>query len=313
VRKSSVGLATVAAMRFSVWPNPAQPWSEILGVARHAEATGWDGVYFADHFMPNAPDPAPGPTIECWSVMAALAASVPRVRLGTLVSGNTYRHPAVLANIAAAVDNISDGRLLLGLGAGWQENEHNAYGIDFFTTRERLERLEEACQVVRGLLDDERANFQGRYYRLADAPNEPKPVQAKLPLLIGGGGEKVTMRIAATYADEWNCWGTPELHEQKRNVLERHCETIGRDPGEIKRSAQGLLFLSTDEEWLAGKRGEMAMPTMVGTADEVRDVVAGYADAGVDELIIPDFTLGKGSRRTDTYDLFINEVAANFR
>jgi F420-dependent oxidoreductase-like protein len=256
--------------------------------------------------MPNAPDPAPGATLECWSVMAALAAAVPRVRLGTLVCGNTYRHPAVLANIAAAVDNISEGRLLLGLGAGWQENEHRAYGIDFFTTKERLERLEEACQVVRGLLDDERAEFKGRYYELQDAPNEPKPVQAKLPLLVGGGGEKVTMRIAATYADEWNCWGTPELHAQKRGVLDRHCENVGRDPDEIARSAQGLLFLSTDEEWLAGKRGEMGMPSIVGTPAEVTEVVAAYAAAGVDELIIPDFTLGRGSRRTDTYDLFIN-------
>lgn len=300
-------------MRFSVWPNPAQPWSEILEVAQHAEATGWDGVYFADHFMPNEPEPADGPTIECMSVMAALASAVPRVRLGTLVCGNTYRHPAVLANIAAAVDNISDGRFLLGLGAGWQENEHRAYGIDFFTTRERLERLEEACQVVGALFDQQRATFKGRYYQLENAPCDPKPVQPKLPLLIGGGGEKVTMRIAAQYADEWNCWGTPEVHEHKRTVLEGHCEKLGRDPGEIARSAQALLFLSTDTAYLDGKRGEMGMPTIVGTPDEVTEIVGEYAAAGVDELIIPDFTLGKGSRRTDTFDLFINEVAPAFR
>jgi F420-dependent oxidoreductase-like protein len=301
-------------MRFSVWPNPQQPWTGILEVARRAETTGWDGVYFADHFMPNEPEPAAGDTIECWSVMAALAASVPRLRLGTLVCGNTYRHPAVLANIAAAVDVISEGRLLLGLGAGWQENEHRAYGIDFFTTKERLERLEEACQVLRALLDDERADFEGRYYRLDDAPNEPKPVQQKLPLLIGGGGEKVTMRIAATYADEWNCWGTPETHAHKRDVLARHCDAIGRDPNEIARSAQALLFLSDDEEWLAGKRGrELGQAAIIGTPAEVREVVAAYADAGVDELIVPDFTLGTGSRRSDTYDLFITEVARDFR
>lgn len=301
-------------MRFSVWPSPQQSWQDVLEVARHAEATGWDGVYFADHFMPNAAEPAHGDTLECWSVMAALAASVPRLRLGTLVCGNTYRHPALLANTAAAVDNISGGRLLLGLGAGWQENEHRAYGMDFFTTRERLERLEEACQVVRGLLDDEQATFAGTYYRLSGAPNEPKPVQERLPLLIGGGGEKVTMRIAATYADEWNCWGTPELHRQKREVLEAHCEKLGRDPGDIARSAQALLFLSTDEGYLAGKRErEMGQASIIGTPAEVTEVVAAYAEAGVDELIVPDFTLGKGSRRTDTYDLFINEVAPSFR
>lgn len=301
-------------MRFSVWPNPSQPWTEIGAVARHAEETGWDGVYFADHFMPNAPDPAPGDTIECWSVMAALAAAVPRVRLGTLVCGNTYRHPAVLANIAAAVDNISGGRLLLGLGAGWQENEHRAYGIDFFTTKERLERLEEACQVVRGLLDDERATFEGRYYRLDDAPNEPKPVQQKLPLLIGGGGEKVTMRIAATYADEWNVWGTPELLRQKGEVLARHCERVGRDPAAIAHSAQALLFLSEDTAFLDKMRGrDIGRPVIVGTPAEVIDIVAAYADAGVHELIIPDFTMNTWERKQDALDLFINDVAPTFR
>jgi alkanesulfonate monooxygenase SsuD/methylene tetrahydromethanopterin reductase-like flavin-dependent oxidoreductase (luciferase family) len=233
--------------------------------------------------------------------------------LASLVTSVTYRHPAVLANIAAAVDNISHGRLLLGLGAGWQENEHAAYGIPLGTVGERLDRFEEACQVITSLLREKRTTFAGTHYRLEDAPNQPAPVQARLPILIGGGGEKRTMRIAATYADEWNCWGTPELHAQKRGVLDRHCENVGRDPEEIARSAQGLLFLSTDEEWLAGKRGEMGMPSIVGTPDEVADVVAAYAAAGVDELIIPDFTLGRGSRRTDTYDLFINEVAPAFR
>ena len=138
-------------MRFSVWPSPARPWQEILEVSAHCESTGWDGVYMADHFMPNTMDgsPADGPVMECWAVMAGLAAAVPRLRLGTLVCGNTYRHPAVLANIAAAVDNVSGGRLVLGLGAGWQENEHKAYGIPLFSTKERLDRFEEACTIVK--------------------------------------------------------------------------------------------------------------------------------------------------------------------
>src|SRR4029078_7901197 len=145
---------------------------------------------------------------------------------------------------------------------------------------------EEACQVVRALLDDELAAFKGRYYELQDAPNEPKPVHDKLPLLVGGGGEKVTMRIAATYADEWNCWGTPELHAHKRDVLDRHCDKLGPDPKDIARSAQALLFLSHDEEWLAGKRGEMGMPTIVGGPDEGRGGGAAHADARVGELSI---------------------------
>jgi alkanesulfonate monooxygenase SsuD/methylene tetrahydromethanopterin reductase-like flavin-dependent oxidoreductase (luciferase family) len=137
-------------MRFSVWPNAAGSWEDLLDIARHAEATGWDGIWIADHFMPNTAD-AVGPTNECWTTVAALAASVPRVRLGTLVTGNTYRHPAVLAKMAANVDMISGGRLVLGLGSGWQENEHSAYGIPFHTIGGRLNRLDEACQVIRSL------------------------------------------------------------------------------------------------------------------------------------------------------------------
>ena len=302
-------------MRFSIWPSPAQPWADILEISSHCERTGWDGVYFADHFMPNGPDATPldGDTIECWSVMAALAASVPRVRLATLVTSVTYRHPAVLANIAAAVDNISEGRLLLGIGAGWQENEHASYGIELGSIKERLDRFEEACEVLAGLLRETRTTFTGEYYDLRDAPNQPAPVQERLPLLIGGGGEKRTMKIAARWDDEWNAWTTPDVLSHKVGVLRSHCESIGRDPNEIAVSTQGLLFLSTDESWLADKRQSMGRAAIVGTPAEVVDIVAAYREAGADELIIPDFTLGSGSRRSDTVDLFFAEVASHFR
>ena len=298
-------------MRFSIWPSPARPWSEILELTQHCEAAGWDGVYFADHFMPNGPDATPldGDTLECWSVMAALAAAVPRLRLGTLVSSVTYRHPAVLANIAAAVDRISEGRLLLGIGAGWQENEHAAYGIELGSVKARLDRFEEACEVLTGLLRTPRTTFAGASYTVTDAPNQPAPVQEKLPILIGGGGEKRTMKIAATYADEWNAWSTPEVLTHKVEVLRRHCDDLGRDPAEIQVSTQAMLFLSTDEAWLADKRGN----GIVGTPAEVTEIVAAYRDAGCDELIVPDFTMGPMARRKDTCDLFWNEVAANFR
>jgi F420-dependent oxidoreductase-like protein len=300
-------------MRFSVWPGPQQPVDGVLDMARHAEATGWDGVWMADHFMPNDADVS-GPVLECWSMLAALAREVPRVRIGSLVCGNTYRHPAVLANIAATVDHLSGGRLVLGLGAGWQENEHRAYGIEFATAPERLRWLEEACRVVKGLTTEERTSFEGERYTLVDAPLEPKPVQEPLPLLIGGGGEKVTLRIAATYADEWNVWGTPDILRHKIGVLESHCERIGRDPATIARSAQALLFLSDDEAYLEKIRSRgIPMATTIGTADEVREIVAAYADAGVDELIVPDFNLGDPSRRRDTLDHFNDEVAAHFR
>src|SRR4051794_18052096 len=152
-------------MHFSVWPNASQTWSEIVGVARHAEQTGWDGVWIADHFMPNSDDVS-GPVHECWALISGLAAVVPRVRIGALVSGNTYRHPAVLAKVAVTADHISGGRIVLGLGAGWQENEHRAYGIDYFDTKGRLERFGEACELLKGLLTSERTTFEGKHYTL---------------------------------------------------------------------------------------------------------------------------------------------------
>ncbi|MCU1450522.1 MAG: class F420-dependent oxidoreductase [Acidimicrobiales bacterium] len=303
-------------MRFSIWPSPNRTWDEIVELARHCESTGWDGVYFADHFMPNGPDPTPldGDTLECWSVIAALAASVPRVRLAPLVTSVTYRHPAVLANIAAAVDNISGGRLLLGLGAGWQENEHAAYGIELGTVRQRLDRFEEACQVVSSLLREKRTTFAGDHYSLADAPNQPAPVQERLPLLIGGGGEKRTMRIAAKYADEWNAWTTPEVLAHKVGVLHEHCADLDRDPASIAVSTQALLFLSEDERWLTTKReADAGRVSAIGTPNEVVDIMGRYGDAGLDEFIVPDFTLGGMQRRKDTCDLFIEQVAPALR
>lgn len=303
-------------MRFSIWPAPTSSWADILELTRHCEATGWDGVYFADHFMPNGADETPldGDMLECWSVMAGLAAAVPRLRLGTLVSSVTYRHPAVLANIAAAVDRISEGRLLLGIGAGWQLNEHAAYGIELGSVKERLDRFEEACVIVNSLLREKRTTFEGDYFAVRDAPNQPAPVQERMPLLIGGGGEKRTMKIAAQHADEWNSWATPEVLEHKVGVLRGHCETLGRDPAEIAVSTQGLLFLSTDETWLDRMRSsDVGRAAIVGTPAEVTEIVGRYRDAGADELIVPAFTFGPVERAKDTCDLFINEVAASFR
>jgi F420-dependent oxidoreductase-like protein len=304
-------------MRFSVWPNMHQSWEDTLRVARHAEATGWDGVWFADHFMPNAPlddDATLGPTDECFTTLAALAAAVPRVRLGSLVAGNTYRHPAVLAKMATTIDRISDGRFVLGIGAGWQENEHEAYGIEFFDVPTRLKRLDEACQVIRSLVDNARTDLEGRHYHLHGAPLEPKPSNGHLPLLIGGGGEKVTLRIAAAHADEWNVWGTPELLAQKGKVLAQHCERIGRDPATIKHSAQALVYISEDAAFIDKMRGrDTGRPMIVGTPAEVVDIVGAYAEAGVDELIVPDFTMSTWERKQAALDLLIEQVAPHIR
>ena len=296
-------------MRFSFWPAPSKRYADVLELARHVEKTGWDGIWYADHFMPNAEDTS-GPYAESWTTISALGALVPRIRIGTLVIGNTYRHPAVLAKMAATLDHITDGRVVLGIGSGWQENEHQQYGIPFYTVAERLGRLEEACQVIQSLFTQEKTTFAGKYYQLDAASLEPKPVQQPLPLLIGGGGEKVTLKITAQYANEWNVWGDVSKLRDKMAILDRHCETVGRDPADIKRTAVALLFMSDDEAYLEKMRAaRIEQATIIGTPQEVREIVEQYAAIGVDELIVPDFTLGDKARTLATLDRFITEVA----
>jgi F420-dependent oxidoreductase-like protein len=298
-------------MKFSAWPRTVYPWAEVLDEVKHAEATGWDGVWIADHFMPNTADKV-GLTQECWTVLAAIAAVVPRVRLGTLVVGNTYRNPAILAKQAAQVDIISGGRLILGMGAGWQENEHDAYGIPFYTVGGRLRRLEESVQIMRSLFDNDRTNFEGRHYTITDAPLTPKPVQARLPILVGGGGEKKTMRIAAHYADEWNTWGRPSTLRRKGEVLDRHLEDLKRDPATIKRSCQALVVFTEDPAVI--ERAAGGQPTLAGSVEFMRDAMGQYQEAGINEFILPDFNMGPDlGKRKETYDRFMEEVASGFR
>ena len=300
-------------MRFGFWPNPRSNYEDTAVLCSHAEAIGYDGVWLADHFLPDEDELIP--VHESWITMAALARDVPRVRLGTLVTGNTYRHPAVLANMASTLDNLSDGRMVLGLGSGWQQNEHEAYGIQFGTAATRLRMLDEACQVIKGLFTYDHFDFSGEFYKLQRAPLEPKPRQAKMPLMVGGGGERVTLKIAAKYADEWNVWGNVDTLIHKMEILDRHCETVGREPSAIERCAVALLFLSDDEKYL--KRVRKSAPSdrsIIGGVNEVRDIVAAYQDAGVKELVVPDFTLGTligaDQRKLDLMEQFITEVAS---
>ncbi len=295
-------------MRFSFWPGPQNSFEETLALARHAESTGWDGVWYADHFMPNANDTS-GPTSECFTTLAALAAAVPRIRLGSLVAGNTYRHPAILAKMAATIDQVSGGRMVLGLGSGWQENEHLAYGIPFHTVGGRLRRLEEACRIITSLLENEVTTFKGRFYEVRHAPLEPKPVQRPLPLLIGGGGEQLTLRIAASYANEWNTWGLPAHLRQKMAVLDRHCSDLNRDPKLIHRSANALLLFSDDPSVLERARAS-GRPVIGGTIGQVQETVRDYIESGVGELIIPDFNLGTDvEQKKAVMDRFMQDVA----
>ena len=298
-------------MRFGFWPNPRSNYEDTKTLALHAEATGYDGIWLADHFLPEEPELIP--VHESWVTMAALSRDVPRVRIGTMVTGNTYRHPAILANMVATMDNLNEGRSVLGIGSGWQKNEHEAYGIEYGTVGSRLRMLDEACQIFQGLFNNDYFDFEGEFYRLNHTPLEPKPKQEKLPLMIGGGGEKVTLKIAAKYADEWNVWGDVETLKQKGTILDQHCETIGRDPSEIERCAVALLFLSDNEEYLKRVRSATGMASIIGNVSEVRDTVAAYQEAGVEEIIIPDFTLGTligaDQKKKDLMEQFIKDVA----
>jgi F420-dependent oxidoreductase-like protein len=270
-------------MKFSICLTTSYAWRDMLRIAEHTERSGWEGVWLIDHFL-STDGEVSRPMLECWASLAGLAAVIPRVRLGSLVCGNTYRHPAVLANTAVAADHVSGGRVVLGIGAGWQENEHTAYGIPFGSARQRLDRLEEACQIIRGLRDRDRFTFRGSYYHLESAWMQPKPV-GRLPLLVGGGGERRTIPIAARYAEEWNTWATVETFTHKAGVLDRACERVGRDPGELRRSTQAMLALR------APGRPPRAFgnrhPVVEGSVEQLRDTLGRYAAAGVDEFIVP--------------------------
>lgn len=301
-------------MQLSAWPSAVHPWPVVRDLALHAESRGYYGVWVMDHFMDNT-DEGGGHVLEGFSVLAALAAVVPRVRLGSLVAGNLYRHPAVLANQAATIDVISDGRFVLGLGAGWQENEHAQYGIDLPAPGPRLRRFEEACEVIRALRDERMSTFDGSHYRLRDARMDPKPV-GPMPLMIGGAGEKVMPGIVARQADEWNVWGTPETFAAKNARITQACEAIGRDPATLRRSTQALLVLGRDPVPEDGPRA------IGGSVERLRDTFGRYAAAGVDEFIVPSVVLGsaesdRGStdvrdqdpeRSRELYDLLAEDV-----
>ena len=204
-----------------------------------------------DHFYPIFSD-STGPCLEGWTTLTALAQATKRLRVGVLVTGIHYRHPAVLANMASALDIVSNGRLELGIGAGWNEEESGAYGIELGTIKERFDRFEEACEVLTGLLSQETTSFDGKYYQLKDARNEPKgPQQPHPPICIGGSGEKRTLPITARYADHWNfVGGPPEEFAHKRDVLAAHCADIGRDPKEIScRRISGWARTATTNRW----------------------------------------------------------------
>lgn len=214
---------------------------DLRAVWRIADEAGFDHLWAFDHFNPIFSDVA-GDVFEGMTLLAAMAEATSRVRIGLMVAGNTYRHPGVLAKMATTIDHLSGGRLEFGLGASGAEVEHTMLGIPFYTAGERIRRLGEALTVCRKLWTEERASFDGRYYKLSDAVSNPKPVQRPHPpIWVGGAGEKLTLRVVAEHADVWNVIGSVEEVVRKASVLDQHCADVGRDPAEIKRSVQPRL------------------------------------------------------------------------
>ncbi len=270
--------------------------SELQALWRRIEDHGFEWISVWDHFYAaDTTVRGDGPLrsgyhcLEALTTHTALALSTERVLCGSLVYCAGYRHPAVYANAMATLDQLSGGRTVLGLGAGWHQGEYDAYGIPFPSIGERMRILEESVQCVRLLLDEEAADFTGTHFRLTDAHCEPKPVQARLPIWVGGGGEKTTLRITAQHADGWNlAFVTPDVFRHKNTVLDRHCDTVGRDGTEIVRTVN--LALAWREEDLVTQFGTAAgyigSTALKGSTQEVVDRLGEYRDAGAEWAII---------------------------
>ena len=260
----------MTSMRYGLKLSQNAPIEQYRAVWRIADEAGFDHCWCMDHFatLGGSDD---GPIFEAWALLAAMAAATSRTRVGCAVTGNTYRHPAVLAKAAVTVDHLSGGRLEFGIGAGWAENEHTMLGLPFGTAGDRADRLEEACQVIRSLWTQELTSFAGQHYQLTGAVAEPKPVQRPHPpIWIGGAGRRRTLRTAAQHASVWNApGGSPEEVADLSGVLDRHCADIGRDPSEIRRSVQ------------------VRIPA---TPDELLALAPAYAAVGVTDLLLVPLT-----------------------
>jgi F420-dependent oxidoreductase-like protein len=274
--------------------DPVEAYETMTRVAQTADECGYESVWLVDHFQ-TIPRPSQEVTFECWTSTAALARDTKRVRIGQMVTCHSYRNPALLAKMASTVDVLSHGRLNFGIGAGQSGDEYRAYGYDNPDAPERLRQLREAVQVILAMWTREEATFEGTYYQIRDAINQPKGVQKPhIPLLIAGSGEKVTLKLVAQYGDACNVFGDIATIERKLTVLKHHCEAVGRDYESIWRTTNTLCIVAdTDEQaqalipemWKA-LGGSTLDQSLIGTLDTIRKRIAAYEAAGVQELRI---------------------------
>lgn len=257
-------------LRFGLCTDQNLPYQTLVERWQYFESLGFDSLWDCDHYVqPSRPT---GPYYEGWTLLAALAACTKRARIGVLVSSNTFRHPALLAKEAATVDHISNGRLDLGIGAGWYVPEHEMYGLDFPPPAERVARFRECVEIVDALLRNEVTTYAGKYYQLQDAAFRPGPIQQPRPPLVLGGSKPKMLRIVAEYADTWNAFGSVEEMRERNALLDAQCAVIGRDPKEISRSLYGWASMMGSDPWQS--------------ADAFTQIIGAYREAGVNEFVL---------------------------
>jgi F420-dependent oxidoreductase-like protein len=267
----------------------AAKWAKAVEIAQLAEELGYDSIWVYDH-MHNVPRPAHEAVFECWTTVTAISQLTSRIRLGQMVGCNSYRNPALLAKITSTVDVVSGGRLDWGIGAGWYENEYRSYGYEFPSPKDRIGMLREAVEIVRSMWTEPETTYDGTYYRVHRANCDPKPLQSPHPpILIGGGGEQLTLRVVARYADASNFGGNPKEWARKRDVLRSHCAAVGRDPDEIRMTWSPEVFIrETDAEVRAGGTRSLwnepfeswQAGNLVGTPEQVAEKLHTYAALG---------------------------------
>jgi F420-dependent oxidoreductase-like protein len=278
-------------------------FEKVAQIAVAAEESGFDSVWVMDHFyqIQNV-GPRTDAMLEAYTTLGAIAALTRRARLGTMVTGVTYRNPALLAKIVTTLDLISSGRAILGIGAAWNDDEHAGYGFGFPPVAERMQRLEEALLICRAMFKDDAPSFTGRYYSISAALNVPRPIRPDgIPILVGGSGERKTLRLVAAYADACNIFGDVETIRHKLDVLDAHCEAVGRDPAEITRTRLGTLIVAETNAEAERKAAAIAEArgaevaalrafVFVGDPDSICEQVQPYFDAGIDGMIfnMPD-------------------------
>jgi len=276
----------------TLWPQNST-WEAIRDAAIVVDSVGFETLWTWDHFYALQGEEEK-PNFESTTILSALSSVTKKAKLGALVQGVTYRHPAVIANMAATHDHVSNGRAICGIGAAWNQTEHKAYGIDLGTPGERSRRFAEAAKIVRALLDGERVTYEGKYYQLTRAVLNTRPIQKRLPIMIGGAGEQKTLRTTAKYADMWHTFGLPEVMRHKIEVLRTHCSEVGRDPSQIEIWGGQWVCVRDDAEEARQVLDEIRThhPPMnppnaiVGDPDQVAAKLKQWWDVGVQGFIV---------------------------